>query len=242
MKICVAQTKPIRGNIERNIENHKKFIDQAISYAADAVIFPELSLTGYEPTLAKELATNQEDPRFADFQKISNSHQLMIGVGVPTKNLAGICISLVLFQPHKARLTYSKAYLHPDEEQFFVAQQSFPGLRINNTHAAIAICYELSVPAHAQRAYKIGAEIYIASVAKTARGTEQASKRLAEIAHNYSMTVLLSNCVGQVDDFNSAGKSSIWNHKGSLVGQLDDTNEGILIFDTVSQLLHAKTL
>jgi len=58
MKICVAQTRPVKGDIQSNIENHKKFIDLAVSGGADTIIFPELSLTGYEPELAKELATN----------------------------------------------------------------------------------------------------------------------------------------------------------------------------------------
>ncbi len=110
MKICVAQTRLIKGDIQSNIDNHKKLIDLTISNGADIVIFPELSLTGYEPKLSKELATNQDDSRFDDFQKISNTKQITIGVGVPTKNNTGICISMVLFQPHKARQTYAKKY------------------------------------------------------------------------------------------------------------------------------------
>ena len=53
MKICVAQTRPIKGNIEANIENHINLLKLAISNEAEAVFFPELSLTGYEPELAK---------------------------------------------------------------------------------------------------------------------------------------------------------------------------------------------
>src|SRR5918992_869265 len=108
MKICVAQTRPIKGDIQSNIDNHKKLIDLAVSNGADTIIFPELSVTGYEPELAKELATNPDDNRFDDFQKISDTKQITIGVGVPTKNTTGISISMVLFQPHKARQTYSK--------------------------------------------------------------------------------------------------------------------------------------
>ena len=232
MKICAAQTRPVKGDIQRNIDNHKKLIDTAVSNGADMVIFPELSLTGYEPTLAKELATDQDDSRFAVFQNISNTRQITIGVGAPTKNNTGICISIILFQPHKARQTVSKKYLHPDEEEFFISGQSFPNLKIKKTNVALAICYELSVPEHAQKAFKSGAEIYIASVAKSASGVKKAAKKLADIANKYSMTVLMSNCVGQSDNFESAGKTSVWNHKGLLVGQLDNTNEGMIIFDT----------
>jgi predicted amidohydrolase len=49
------------GDIQRNIEHHKNFIALAGSYGVDTVIFPELSLTGYEPALAKALATHTDD-------------------------------------------------------------------------------------------------------------------------------------------------------------------------------------
>lgn len=38
------------------------------------------------------------------------------------------------------------------------------------------------------------------------------------------------------------GKTSVWNNKGWLVGQLNDTNEGILIIDTDTQELIEKTI
>jgi len=127
MKICAAQTRPIKGDIRGNIANHKKLIDQAVADGAGLVIFPELSLTGYEPTLAKELAVEQGDTRFDDFQAMSDADGITIGVGVPTKNEKGVCISMLLFQPHKARRAYSKSYLHPDEEAFFVcSRRAFP--------------------------------------------------------------------------------------------------------------------
>lgn len=54
MKICGAQTKPVKGDISANIENHKKLIDRAVANRTDIVISPELSLTGYEPELAHQ--------------------------------------------------------------------------------------------------------------------------------------------------------------------------------------------
>ena len=149
---------------------------------------------------------------------------------------------MVLFQPHKARQTYSKKYLHPDEEEFFISGENSTALIDNKTNIALAICYELSVPEHSENAFKSGAEIYIASVAKSEIGVEKAIKTLSDIANKYSMTVLMSNCVGQCDDYECGGKTSIWNNKGLLVGQLNDTNEGILIIDTDTQELIEKTI
>ncbi|KAA3663619.1 MAG: carbon-nitrogen hydrolase family protein [Chloroflexi bacterium] len=237
MRICVVQTKSIKGDIQGNIEIHKKFIEQAVAHDANVIIFPELSLTGYEPSLAKALATDQEDGRFQPFQTLSNTHQLTIGVGVPTKSHAGIHISMILFQPQKERRTYSKKYLHADEEPFFVSGQNFPSLTIDKSNVAIAICYELSISEHAELAYQNGADFYIASVAKTASGVNNANKRLSDIARNYSMTVLMSNCVGPCEDFVGGGETAVWNPQGHQITQLNNTDEGLIIYDTDTEAL-----
>jgi predicted amidohydrolase len=232
MKICVAQIRPIKGEIDKNIEIHKKFIDLAISKDADMIFFPELSLTGYEPKLAKNLATTQDDNRFDDFQNISDSHNITIGVGMPTKSNSDILISMVIFQPHESRHTYSKQILHSDEVPYFVNGQQQIILTTKKKKIAPAICYESLQPEHAERVFKKGVEIYTASVAKSVNGVAKAFKHYPEIAKKYSMTVLMSNCLGQCDDFESVGKSAIWNKNGLLVGQLNETAEGILIYDT----------
>ena len=242
MKICVVQTRPIKGDIEGNIENHKKLIDLAAANGADIVIFPELSLTGYEPALAKALATHQGDGRFDDFQEIADASQITIGVGVPTKSGASPYISMVIFQPHQGRQTYSKQYLHADEEPFFMSGPSSPGLIEGRPNVGLAICYELSIPEHPERAFAQGANVYLASVAKSASGVDQAAKRLSAIAQTYVVPVFMSNCVGPSDDFESAGKTSVWNDKGALVRQLDDRNEGFIIFDTETRELIEKVI
>jgi predicted amidohydrolase len=235
MKICVAQTKPFKGDIERNIISHTKLINLAASHGAALIVFPELSITGYEPSLAKKLAIHPDDSRFDNFQKLSNSNQIAIGVGVPTKNKLGICISMLIFQPNKDRQIYSKKYLHLDEEPFFVSGENIDFIEIDKTKISFSICYELSIPQHSENAFQSGANIYIASVAKTAIGVENANKTLSAIAKKHKSLVLMSNCVGFCDDFESAGKSTIWNKNGKLLAQMDEQSEGILIFDTETE-------
>lgn len=241
MKICIAQTKPISGDIQRNLENHFLLIDRAVSRKADVVIFPELSLTGYEPKLAKVLATTLDDSRFNIFQDFSNSCQLTIGVGIPTKSTEGICISMILFQPNQPKRTYSKKYLHADEEEFFVSGINFPVLEVNRLKIGLAICYELSIADHLQTAQRAGASIYLASVAKFENGIDKAIDRLADISKTYSMNVLMCNSVGKADGQICAGGSSIWSN-GELLGQLNDSEEGLLILDTETNKLFSKLI
>jgi predicted amidohydrolase len=104
---------------------------------------------------------------------------------------------------------------------------------------APAICYESLLTEHAEIACKSGAEVYLASVAKSIHGVEKALKYFPSVARKYSMTILMSNCIGSCDDFESAGRSSVWNKDGLLVGQLNDIDEGILIFDTDTEEIFA---
>jgi predicted amidohydrolase len=232
MKLCVAQARAAKGDIPGNIENHKKIIHLAVSHGADTIIFPELSITGYEPTLARELATTLHDERLNDFQHISDTHGVTIGVGVPLKHDTGVAISMILFQPQKGREVYAKKYLHADEEPFFVSGQSSLSLLGADGDVALAICYELSVPQHVEDAYKCGAQVYLVSAVKSTGGIEKAFERLSEIGTEYGMTVLLSNAVGESDGFECAGHSAIWDNTGALLNHLDANSEGILVFDT----------
>ena len=228
------------GNIEQNIERHQALVETAVSHHTNLIIFPELSLTGYEPTLAESLAIQPGDARLDVFQTLADAHAITIGVGTPTQNQPRPSISLVIFQPQQPRHLYAKQYLHPDEEPFFVPGPQTPGL-IGDT-VALAICYELTIPEHAAAAFAHGAKIYLASVAKSARGIEQANKRLAQIAQQYNMSVLLVNAVGPADGGECAGQTAVWNRNGVLVEQLDESNEGILFFDTQTQELIQEIL
>jgi len=242
MKLCAVQLKPVKGDIAKNIERHLSLIELAVSDGADIIIFPELSLTGYEPSLAKQLATTIEDARLDTFQTSSDTNNITIGVGMPLRNKEGISISMIIFQPHQKRETYSKLYIHADEEAFFVGTEGSVKFLGDNNQIALSICYELSVPAHSANAHQHGAAIYLSSVAKTPKGVDKAIDSLAEIAARYSMMVLMSNCIGVNDGEVCGGKSSAWNSKGQLLGQLDDNSEGILILDTATQHVFSRQL
>lgn len=242
MKICIAQTKPIKGNVSANIEAHKKFIWLALTLNAEAVFFPELSLTGYEPELAKKLATNQNDNRLDIFHQICDNNQIIIGLGLPTVSESQIRISMVIFEPNKPRQTYSKQQLHSDEFPYFENGVEQVIIKSNDKNIAPAICYESLQPTHSENAFKLGADIYLASVAKPANGVEKAFDHYPKVAKRYEMPVLMANCVGFCDNFLSVGNSAVWTKEGELVGQLDDKTEGILIFDTETEEIVRKNL
>jgi predicted amidohydrolase len=236
MKIAVAQTKSIKGAVEKNIDYHEQFIKLAVANKVDLIVFPELSLTGYEPELAQELASHQDDKQFDTFQDISDKQNIIICVGMPTHNYnqTGILISLIIFQPREKRLTYSKQQLHSDEFPYFTQGDYQVILPVDNHKVAFGICYESLQPEHSENAHKAGADIYIASVAKSANGITKAFKHYPTIAEKLSIPVLMSNCLGFCHDFMSVGNSAVWNNKGLQLSKLSDTDEGIIVFDTIT--------
>ncbi len=238
MKLAVAQTRPIKGDIAANIMAHRELVQLAVAAGTDLLVFPELSITGYEPELAAELAFDMEDTRLDVFQELADLHSFSIGVGAPLRFRDGVSISLIIFQPGVGRELYSKQYLHRDEEPYFI-----PGLstiHLLSGTIAPAICYELSVPAHAANAAAMGARVYIASAVKEVAAMERNFTRLSQIAREFSMITLLSNCVGISGGYACGGHSAIWDNTGRLISQLDDQREGILVVDTLSMSVLEK--
>lgn len=235
MKIGIAQTKPTKGDISANIGMHLRYLKVASENGANSVFFPELSITGYEPELANQLKTTPNDSRFQVFQEWSDKHSLVIGVGVPTKCGDGVCISMVVFQPGLQAAVYSKQFLHDDEKPYFVPGKDDLLISIENENVAPAICYESLLSEHSEKASKAGAQVYMASVAKPIGGVKKAFVHFPEIAQKHSMAVLMANCVGYCDNFESVGGSSVWNRKGELLAQLDDSSEGMIVFNTQTE-------
>jgi predicted amidohydrolase len=231
MKIAAAQTKPIKGDIEKNIANHISLVNLAIEQKADAIFFPELSIIGYEPEIAKDLATDENDKRFGVFQQVADENEIAIAIGLPI-NKNGVQISMAIFQPHVHAQTYAKQFLHSSETSWFANGEGQIFLNIKNEVVAPAICYELNEPAHAAHVFEKGAGVYMACTVNSKNGIDKDVNRLAVIAKTYKVPVLMSNCIGITGGYNCAGKTSAWDTNGNLLMQLDGELEGILVLDT----------
>lgn len=235
MRIAIAQLRPVKGSIAANCAAHEHALDLALDLQAEALFFPELSLTGYEPTLAERLATDAYDPRLNTFQQRCDRHGVIIGVGLPTAYGPDVRISMVIMAPHTPRRTYSKQLLDADELPYFQPGTEQLLIESGSTRIAPAICYESLQPAHAEQACRLGATVYLASVAKSAHGVKKAYAHYPIIAKRHAMPVVLCNSIGPSDGFVAAGSSAIWSAKGILLAQLNDHEEGLLLLDTTTE-------
>jgi len=82
-KLAVAQIPSVKGDVPRNIESHLKAINVAVRNQASIVIFPELSLTGYEPELASSLAFAIDDKRLQPLASTAVENNIWIVAGAP---------------------------------------------------------------------------------------------------------------------------------------------------------------
>ena len=92
--IGLAQTVVSNGNIEKNTYHHLEMIKLASKQGADIVVFPELSLTGYELELARELAIPDEAEHFSALSQAAVNHNVVVIAGCPLK-LKQLTLSLI---------------------------------------------------------------------------------------------------------------------------------------------------
>ncbi|WP_371195113.1 carbon-nitrogen hydrolase family protein [Glaciecola sp. SC05] len=235
MKICIVQISPQKGNVSANIDSHLAAIRSAVVLGIDVIIFPELSITGFEPALAKQLVQNPHSASFDCFEELAEEHEITIGIGIPTQSDTGLNISMLIFQPSKHRQVYSKTILHSDELPYFVCGDSEPVIQVRGQKLGIGICYETLQNERFLQSVNLGAKAFIASVAKPQNGIHKANSLFASFSKKCSIPILMANSIGYCDNFLSAGQSTVWNSKGKVIGQLNDVSSGLLIYDTETE-------
>ncbi len=234
MKVCSAQLKLKPGDIEFNIGEHINLINKAINSNVDLIFFPELSITGYEPLLAKSLSSNIKDSRLDIFQTLSNGNRIIICVGLPIKQENGNLIGLVIFQPNKERTLYAKQILHEDELPFFKEGKEQVLINFDDETLAPAICFESLQESHATEAKKYGTSIYLATVAKHELGVQKGYEHYSSISNKHGFITLMANSYGTCDNFMSYGSSAVWDRSGECIAKLGESENGLVGVDTLN--------
>ena len=230
MILAAAQTKPKRGNIASNLLNHYQLIELAAQNGAQLIAFPEMSITGYERENAMELAFAEDDYRIDHLKDLATDNNIVIIAGAPILIENQLFIGEFIIAPNDSVSVYTKQFLHEGEDEFF--QSSFdnnPIVTIENQNIAFAICADIDNPKHPENASKNNADIYIASIFFSPNGIPNAYRDLQNYAEKHQRNVLMANFSGESWGSPSAGQSAFWNTKGELVGQMNDSDSGLLI-------------
>ena len=215
-KVAVAQIPSVKGCSDKNIESHLKAVNIAVEHQASIIIFPELSLTGYELELAADMAFETDDNRLQGFVSTAVKSDIWIVVGAPLKIGGKVYIGSLIFGPDGAVSTYAKMNLHSGEEKFFSVGKEPKILKIDNHRVALAICADTSNPLHAQMYAKEGATVYAASVLITDSGYASDTEKLQSYAVKHNMLVVTANHNKPTGGWQPIGKSAAWDKNGLL--------------------------
>ncbi|MDR3681969.1 MAG: carbon-nitrogen hydrolase family protein [Flavipsychrobacter sp.] len=229
MIIAAAQTKPHNGNIEANINDHLRFIEIAALHGVQLIVFPEMSLTGYERERALECYFTPDDTRLNVLKEPAVLHNMVIIAGAPIKIGQQLHVGSFIFSPDNTVSIYTKQFLHPGEEVAFSPNVNFnPVIQLSVETISLAICADIVNPLHPGNAAKKETSLYVASLFYTQGGISEAYQQLSEYAQMYSMNILMANYTGTSYNLQSAGQSAFWNSNGTLVGKIDE-DSGMLV-------------
>jgi predicted amidohydrolase len=243
MILASAQTKPTRGDIFCNLNDHYRLIEIASGKGADLIAFPELSISGYERENAAMFTFSENDTRLDKLASLANNLNMIIIAGAPLKTDVGIYICSFVFQPGHPVKNYTKQFLHPGEEISYISSFHYnPTLEVEEQKISLAICADIDHPEHAESAAKSGSSIYIPSIFFSPGGIPAAYEQLSSYAKDYSLCVLMSNFSGESWGQPSGGRSAFWNNDGKLVAAMNDSDSGLLIVEKTGDIWKGQTI
>jgi len=227
---AVVQMKSVRKNYKRNIEKHMEYIRLAAQQGSEIVVFPEMSLTGYERELAGAQSFTKDDPRLECLKKASSDYGIVIVAGGPLLQEERLYIASWIFVPSKDTQIYTKKFLHPGEEMYFQSGTGYdPVVKLDQEQLSFAICYDIEQDEHVQCAKNKKSNLYAASIFYSQNGIQSGLDRLQNIAKKTSMAVLMSNYTGECWDTEAGGRSSIWSGSGELVISANKASECLAV-------------
>ncbi len=219
LRIAAAQSVSVPGDIAANVSTHCKFIVEASACGVDIVVFPELSLCGYELPLISACALYPDDEVLAPIRALARSRSISVVVGAPILSASNdIHIGAITFFSDGETSVYCKHHLHSGEERFAKACASpcstYP---FGSEIIALAICADTAHEQHPRSAAAIGASMYLAGVLVSDAGYATDAGNLQRYAERYRMATLMANHGGPTGGYVSAGKSAFWSQEGTLV-------------------------
>ena len=240
--IAVAQTVPVRGDVDANVAEHLRLARAAAVERAQVLVFPEMSLTGYELELAEGLAFSRDDARLAPLVEAARDSAMTLVVGAPVRVESRLHIGAFIIPPDGAVGLYTKQRMGafsesaacdgavpPAEATFFHPGDLDPLVPFGGNTAAVAVCADTGRPSHAGAAKARGADTYLASMFVIPSEFERETANLREYAARHALAVAFANYGAPSGGLASAGRSAVWSDKGELLIQLPPDGAGVAV-------------
>jgi predicted amidohydrolase len=228
--IAAAQVPSVSGDITGNIRTHTAAITSAAERGVSVLVFPELSLIGYEPDLAAELAIPATDERLAPLAALARQHRMAVVVGASLRTTGPKPgLGAILFTADGSTLTYTKMHLGSSEPTYFAPGSAPLSFAAGGQTVGLAICADSSNPSHPQAYADGGCTVYAAGVFLNAEWYTTDVPRLADYASRFRMLVVMANHAASVGTYVSVGKSAVWAPGGALLAEAEGTGNCLVI-------------
>jgi len=150
MKLRAVQFSPRLGNVKANLEILDRFIDAAREDGRDLVVFPELSLTGYQlKDIVYDVCLRPGDETYTRLMRRSKDIDIL--VGAPVEEPAGIMHNCALYfsggeMIHCHRKVQLPNFGMFEERMLYAAGGEFRTFRVRDLTVGILICREILFP------------------------------------------------------------------------------------------------
>ena len=206
--IAVCQPRVVALDVTTNATRHAAAVRAA---AARVVVFPEMSLTGYELDAP---AVTSDDPRLAPLVEACAATDTVALVGAPVD---GPYIGMLAIDGNGARVAYRKQHPHTSEERFL------PGpapevLEVDGWRLGLAICRDTGIPEHVAETAALGIDAYVAGVVDPPAGETVMAERARRVNKEHGVWVAVSSFAGPTGGgyTETAGRSGIWAPDGRV--------------------------
>ena len=238
--VAVAQFAPRLGDLTANADSHARLIRQAQAAGVELLLFPELSLTGYQlGERIIEVALDRYDPLLRELADVAPEMTVVLGFVEegPAAQFYNAAIALhggrMEFLHHKLNLP---AYGNLEEAKWFAAGSFIETFGTGRPwRVATLICADLWNPALVHLAMVHGATLLLAPInsAVDAVGGQFSNpegweRTVRFYAMMYGMPVLMANRVGVEDTARFWGGSRIIGPIGETLAEAGPDEECLL--------------
>src|SRR6266850_2707779 len=216
LTVAVAQPSCASYDVAVNAVTHAATVRSA---GARVVVFPELSLTGYELDAP---AITVEDPRLAPIVEACAESGSLALVGAPVHGDAGRShIAMLAIDGTGATVAYRKMWLGTAESDRFDAGAKPAVLDVDGWRLGLAICKDTGIPQHASDTAALGVDVYVAGILESAADEAVMGERARRVATGHQVWVAVASFAGSTGGgyARAAGRSAIWASDGEIIAQ-----------------------
>jgi predicted amidohydrolase len=216
LTVAVAQPPSTSYDVAVNAVRHATTVRSA---GARVVVFPELSLTGYELDAP---AITVEDPRLAPIVEACAEAGSLALVGAPVHGEAGRShIAMLAIDGAGATVAYHKMWLGTAESTRFAPGAKPAVLDVDGWRLGLAICKDTGIPEHASDTAALGIDAYLAGILESAEDGDVLDERARRVATGHQVWVAMASFAGSTGGgyAQAAGRSAIWTSDGDMIAQ-----------------------